>query len=142
MMLTPAEALAELLAQHDSLRTMMDHCDQLANSLERDPAGDPIPLTREIARLRLAFDAHNKYEEQLLKPVLLEHDSFGAVRIDRMVDDHVQEHRAIGTRLSSTVVDELRDVIETLRAHLEAEERYLVTPRVLHDDLVSVESSD
>jgi MFS family permease len=38
----------------------------------------PLQLTREVARLRLAFDAHNRFEEQLLRPVLLATDSFGA----------------------------------------------------------------
>lgn len=141
MKLTPSHVLSELIAQHDSLRGMMDHCEDLANSLDSNPDADPTPLTRELARLRLAFDAHNKFEEQLLRPVLLEHDAFGNVRIERMVDDHIHEHRAIRERLSSPATAALRDVIETLRAHLDAEERYLLTSRVLRDDLVTVESA-
>jgi hypothetical protein len=140
MTMTPSRALSELIAQHDSLRGMMDTCEDLADHLDAHPDGDPMPLTRELARLRLAFDAHNKFEEQLLRPVLLEHDSFGPVRIQRMVDDHVHEHRAIGARLESPATAALRDVIETLRAHLEAEERYLLSSKVLRDDLINVES--
>lgn len=140
MTFTPSRALSELTSQHDSLRTMMDLCEDLADHLDAHPDGDPVPLTRELARLRLAFDAHNKFEEQLLRPVLLEHDSFGTVRIQRMVEDHVHEHAAIGARLASPATAALRDVIETLRAHLDAEERYLLSSRVLHDDLVNVES--
>ena len=141
MKLTPSGAMFELIAQHDSLRTIMDRCEALADQLDREPATDPTPLTRELARLRLAFDAHNKFEEQLLRPVLLEHDSFGPVRIDRMVEDHVHEHRELRERLGSPATAELRDVIETLRAHLEAEERYLLTSKVLRDDLVTIESA-
>jgi len=139
MTMKPSGALAELIAQHDSLRILMDHCEDLADSLDAHPDADPTMLTRELARLRLAFDAHNKFEEQLLRPVLLEHDSFGPVRIQRMVEDHVHEHRAIGERLASPATAALRDVIETLRAHLDAEERYLLSARVLRDDLVTVE---
>jgi len=141
MTMTPSRALTELIAQHDSLRVMMDLCEDLADTLDAHPEGDPMPLTRELARLRLAFDAHNKFEEQLLRPVLLEHDSFGPVRVQRMVEDHVHEHRAIGERLSSPATAALRDVIETLRAHLDAEERYLLSSRVLRDDLVTIESA-
>lgn len=139
MQMTPSRALAELMSQHDSLRVMMDLCEDMANHLDAHPDGDPGPLTRELARLRLAFDAHNKFEEQLLRPVLLEHDAFGTVRIQRMVEDHVHEHRTIGERLASPATAALRDVIETLRAHLDAEERYLLSSRVLRDDLVNVE---
>jgi len=141
MKLAPSHILSELIAQHDSLRGMMDRCEDLADTLDGHPDSDPMPLTRELARLRLAFDAHNKFEEQLLRPVLLEHDAFGNVRVDRMVDDHMHEHTAIRERLGSPATAALRDVIETLRAHLDAEERYLLTSRVLRDDLVTIESA-
>jgi hypothetical protein len=143
MKLTPSRTLAELVSQHDALRSMMDTCEGLADELDRDPNADPTPLVREIARLRVAFEAHNKFEEQLLRPVLLEHDVHGSVRVERMVEDHVHEHRAIDAQLGSPattpVAAMLRDVIETLRAHLDAEERYLLTARVLRDDLVTID---
>jgi hypothetical protein len=138
---TPSKTLAELIAQHDALRGMMDTCDDLANKLEGDPNADPAALVREIAKLRIAFEAHNKFEEQLLRPVLLEHDAFGPVRVDRMVEDHVHEHRAMAQRLGSPAIEGLRDVIETLRAHLDAEERYLLNAKVLRDDLVTIEGA-
>ncbi len=129
----PPGTLATLISQHDELRALMDQCEDLADALDRHPAGDPGPLVQGLAKLRLAFDTHNKFEEHLLRPVLLESDSHGAIRVDRMVDDHVHEHRALGDRLSSPAVAGLRDVIETLRAHLAAEERYLLTAKVLRD---------
>jgi NADPH-dependent ferric siderophore reductase len=138
MTFTPTTALKELMAQHAKLREMMERCEALAD--EADANGDPsIQLTREVAKLRLAFDAHNQFEEQLLRPVLLAQDAFGEVRIAQMVDQHVGEHRVIRSRLHSWVTGELREVIENLRAHLEAEERYFLSARVLRDDLVTLE---
>lgn len=135
---TPSRALAELKHQHDKLRDMMEHCERLADELD---AGRESPdrLMREVARLRLAFEAHNNFEEQILRPVLVATDSFAEVRIDRMVEDHVGEHRAMRARLGTTETSALRDTIDTLRAHLEAEERYLLTSRVLRDDIISIE---
>ena len=136
----PSHILAELIAQHDGLRTMMDRCDELADDLDvRD--GDPANLIREIAKLRIAFDAHNKFEEALLRPVLLAEDPFGPIRVDRMVEDHLHEHAAMRARLASPATIGLRDVIETLRAHLDAEERYLLTAKVLRDDTVTIEGA-
>lgn len=134
MTLTRFGALAELVAQHDALRAMMGRCEKLADALDAD-GGDPAELLQEIERLRVAFASHNTYEEGLLRPVLLAEDSFGAVRVDRMMEDHLNEHAEMRTRLASPVTSELRDVIETLRAHLEAEERYLLTSRVLRDNV-------
>ncbi len=135
-----ATALSELIAQHDGLRSIMDHCEDLADSLDARPDGDPEPLLREIARLRAAFDAHNKFEEQLLRPALLEHDTHGTVRVERMVEDHIHEHATVRSRLTSPTTEALRDVIETLRAHLDAEERYLLTSKVLQTQQLRVES--
>lgn len=129
----PQGTLAELISQHDALRAIMAHCEALADQIDGDPAADPSVLIHELARLREAFEAHNVFEEKLLRPVLLESDDYGAVRVDRMVDDHVHEHRAMASRLGAPAVAELRDVIETLRAHLEAEERYLLTAKVLRE---------
>lgn len=137
---TPSRALAELAAQHEVLRGMMARCEELADELDAGRV-DPMQLTREVAKLRLAFDSHNKFEEELLRPVLLAGDSFGEVRVDRMVEDHVGEHRAMRRQLGSPATADLRAVIESLREHLETEERYFLSARVLRDDIVTVEGS-
>jgi hypothetical protein len=120
---TPSGALAELMTQHDTLREIMARCEELADELDYGGC-DPMVLTREVARLRLAFDTHNKFEEQLLRPVLLGGDAFAEVRLERMISDDVGEHRAMRTQLTTTETSGLRDVIAALRAHLDAEERY------------------
>jgi hypothetical protein len=121
-------ALAELNAQHDMLRGMMDRCEDLADELDAGRCG-PTQLTREITRLRLAFEAHNKYEEQLLRPVLL--GSVAAAELERMVDQHVEEHRIMRQQLQTSETSMLREVIDSMRCHLEAEERYLASTRRL-----------
>ena len=113
--------LAEILAQHDGLRAMMDHCDELADELERSD-GSPVALMREVAELREAFEAHNRTEERVLRPML--GDPADGVRLDHLVAQHVGEHRAMHGRLLSGPTAELRAVIASLRAHLATEERY------------------
>src|SRR5688572_16253288 len=128
--MTPTALLEELLSQHRALREMMDRCDALANEIDRGM--DPSPLTHEVAKLRAAFGAHNEFEERLLRPMLYAHDAFATARIDRLVDDHIAEHRAMRAQLrDDTPTATLRDLIDMLRIHLDAEERYLLTPQVL-----------
>ena len=135
----PSKALRELQTQHDALRAIMERCDELIAAFEsgRDTT---VELTREVARLRIAFDSHNRFEEQLLRPVLREADAFGEVRIERMIADHVDEHRAMRRHLDGPT-GELRAVLYELRAHLVAEERYFLSSRVLRDDIVSLEGA-
>jgi hemerythrin-like domain-containing protein len=132
---TPRRALTELAEQHALLRDMMEHCEELADALDAGTV-DPDALLGEVARLRAAFDSHNQFEEQLLRPVLLDAEGLGAVRVSRMVEEHVEEHRSMRTQLGSTTTAELRRVIANLRAHLESEERYLLSKKVLRDDLL------
>ena len=111
---TPSSALAELAEQHARLRDLIARCDELADELDAGPIG-PTHLLREVARLRVA------------------------VRVSRMVEDHVEEHRAMRNAMrgasGSAATSELRAVLASLREHLESEERYFLTRRVLRDDL-------
>lgn len=136
--MTGSQALRELRAQHDALRGLLDTCERVADALDIGEATPP-QLQQEVVLLRIAFDAHNDFEEQLLRPLLRQADAFAEARITRLVDDHVAEHRAMRAHLVANETTELREVIDTLRAHLEAEERYLLVDRVLRDDVVTVE---
>jgi len=132
----PSRVLAELAGQHATLHDMIDRCEELADALDADRIA-PHVLLREVARLRLALDAHNQYEEQLLPPLLLDTDWLGAVRVSRMVESHIVEHREMKGRLGSMLVpsSELRATLASLRAHLDSEERDFLSKRVLRDDL-------
>lgn len=133
---TPARAFKELDAQHAALRGMMDRCLDLADALDAGRCG-PTQLVREVERLRLAFDAHNRFEETLLGPLLAaQHPATPAEPIEHA---HIAEHRALRVRLATDVGSsasrELRDVIEQLRAHLDREEDLLRTARGLVADV-------
>jgi hypothetical protein len=132
---SPSGALSELADQHGRLRDMMERCEELAYALDAGTA-EPDALLREVARLRTAFDAHNRFEEQLLRPLLVDADWMGAVRASVMVEEHIEEHRSMRQQMGSPTTAELRAVIASLRAHLQAEERAFLSWKVLRDDLV------
>jgi hypothetical protein len=106
------------------LRGMLERCEALADELDAGRCG-PLQLTREVTRLRLAFDAHNRFEEELLRPLLLA--GLPAAALERTVEDHVASHRAMRVGLASDETAVLRDVIDAMRAHLDMEEGYLRT---------------
>jgi iron-sulfur cluster repair protein YtfE (RIC family) len=117
-------ALAELAAQHAELRGQMARCAQLADELDAGGA-DPTHLTREVAKLRLALDGHNRFEEQLLRPVLLADPALSARRVEALAEEHAREHQRMRDELGASATADLRAVIASLRAHLAAEERAL-----------------
>ncbi len=131
--------MRELFEQHEALRVLMDECEQAADDIDVD-RGDLGRLTREVTKLRAAFEAHNLYEETLLPSILRDQDAFGDVRVSYMVADHADEHRTLRARLDGSTA-ELRATLYSLRAHLAAEERVFLSARVLRDDVVAVEST-
>lgn len=134
----PSEALALLREQHDQIRELADRCDAaLAGLAGNEAIADDAGLA--VTRLRIAVAAHNRDEEALLGPILLATDAFGAVRVDAMMSSHAEEHQALREALYATTVAALRPVIAQLRAHLEAEEAFFLSHRIVRDDLVSIE---
>ena len=132
--------LAELLSQHADLRTMIERCERMAEELDCG-AVEPTVLTREVARLRVAFDVHNQYEERLLRPLLADTGAFAEVRLDRMISDHVDEHRLMRHGLAAQLLDELRTTLARMRDHLAAEERYFLSAQILRDDVMVIEGT-
>jgi hypothetical protein len=130
----PSQALALLATQHRQLRDMIADCEALADALDAG-RGDPAPLLAAVTHLRRTFDAHNELEEALLPPVMIDTDWLGAVRVSRMIEDHLEEHSALTRELETTTSSELRSVLASLLAHLDTEERYFLSPKVLRDDL-------
>lgn len=125
-----SHVLERLLAQHASICTLIEACAELESRAD---------LERALARLRLAFEEHNRYEETVLRPILGDVDAFDEVRIDRMVAGHVAEHRALADGMAMSSPTALQALLATLRDHLAMEERYFLSPRVVRDDLVVVE---
>ncbi|HSD90932.1 MAG TPA: hemerythrin domain-containing protein [Kofleriaceae bacterium] len=135
---SPKQVLTELLEQHEEIRGIIDHCEQMADQLDAGQL-EPQVLLSEVARLRVVFDVHNRFEERLLRPILRDIDAFGSVRIDKMVEDHVGEHRAMREGLDNPITAELRSTLAKLRQHLATEERFFLSSKVLREDIVVVE---
>jgi hypothetical protein len=141
MQITPTRARSELEAQHAGLRGMMQRCIELADELDAGRCG-PTQLLREIARLRLAFESHNRFEEELLRPALQGANHADAALLEQLRNRHIEEHRSLRTRLANAgtpATQELRQVIETMRAHLDHEELVLLNGLVVRDDAVAVD---
>lgn len=110
------ELQAELEIQHTVLRDMMDNCLALADDLDAGQVAADTVL-RAVAKLRMAFEAHTKFEEQML----------GDLRVMRLTE-HVAEHRALHDRLDTSatptqkVTIALRLAITRMREHIDSEQ--------------------
>ncbi len=126
---------ALMLEQHAGLRVRVERCSALSIRLLRgeEVAGE---LAGELARLREQFTAHVEAEERLLEPALASSDAWGPLRVDRMIEEHEAEHHAFRERLEGdtrAVASRFAEFAEELDAHIAAEERTFLSPKVLAD---------
>ncbi len=128
-----------LVAQHDKIRAHLNGCSLLARLLLE---GEPVRVELDAAldRLRADFAVHNATETELVRPLLHDSPNWGAVLIDRMLEEHVAEHAAFWEMLAGSTVEvaaRMDELIDELDAHMAAEERTFLSPAVLHPDVIT-----
>lgn len=130
----PSAAREALLEQHARLRVLFGEALALARQREATGRGGAA-LEELMARISRAFAEHNRYEESVLRPVLLARDGWGPARVDRMMAEHIAEHSAFVEQLAGVLpsADALADFVEEVDAHMAAEERVFLNVAVLRD---------
>lgn len=139
----PSVARQRLLQQHDALRRQLRAACEVAARVRAGTAG-AAELTGFVRALKAGFVEHNQLEETWLGPLLRDTDSYGEVRIARMLGEHVEEHFAFVSfldRPADQVTAGLDDFAEEIEAHMDAEERTFLHPAVLRDDLVVADTT-
>jgi len=132
----PSVTRALLLEQHEGIRRRLAAVEELAADFRaRAPVREAFATA--IMVLLEALIQHNRAEESLLEPLLREGDGYADQRVSRMFEEHVNEHELIRKTLRGhdlgAVAEAVPDLAETLRAHMEAEERTFLHARVLRD---------
>jgi len=138
------ELRKELLRQHAELRELA----KVVARVSERARGD----VRRLPELRLLLQSlydelrvHNEYEEEQLSAILPKIDAWGPVRDDLMGLHHGEEHAWIlhGIEAAASeprpamIAESVADVLRELHAHMEREERELLSPDVLRDDLIT-----
>lgn len=140
----PSVARQRLIHQHDALRRQLTVACEVAARVRAGTA-PPAELASFVRALKAGFVEHNQLEERWLEPLLRDTDSYGEVRIARMLGEHVEEHVAfVGflERDPDQIALGLDEFAEEIAAHMDAEERTFLHPNVLRDDLVVADTSD
>ncbi len=132
-------ARKKLVAQHERLRAHLNGCSVLGRRLLN---GEPVHVELDVAlaQLRTEFAEHNAAETELIRPLLYGSPNWGALLVDRMLEEHVAEHASFWDLLAGSPDDvalRIDDLIEDLEAHMAAEERTFLSPMVLHSEAIA-----
>ena len=139
-----------LHAQHQGLRALIRGVREAALEVLGAESDDSSELRRRIGKLRDDMEHHLQTEEALLEPVLERIDAWGPVRLDLLRAEHAHQ-RAVLSLLRSDraaalpallLARRVLGLLDDIVADMDAEDRDLLDPRVLRDDVIQLDASD
>lgn len=145
----PSLVRARILEHHGELRAKLEILQRLASEAD---GGDLSAAAHAVALAHGLFDEladHLDIEEQMLVPMLREVDAWGELRANELLKHHEQqwsELKALRERAdrcsARTMAGELAMLVSALRRDLLDEDRELLTPDVLRDDVLGIDVED
>jgi hypothetical protein len=144
----PSEIRRRILDDHETLRAMLASVERIAGEVLGGDAEQKGPLRFEGETLLGRLAEHMAWEDRYLRPALLETAGFGEVRAERLDRDHREQRELLSYALASLadasrparlVARNLLDLVALLRDDMADEERFLVSEKVLRDDVVNVD---
>lgn len=148
--MTHEERRQTLHAQHQQLRVVIAGVREAALEVLGSEATDCAGLRMRISVLHDDLQRHLATEEALLEPVLERIDAWGPVRLDLLRAEHAHQ-RAVLSLLRSDRAAALPPLVlsrrvlgllDDIMADMDAEDRDLLDPRVLRDDIIQLDASD
>jgi hypothetical protein len=134
-----------LVADHAALK---QEATQIEAEVQRILAGEPSLNDLRAAMDRFAgqLATHNHHEESLLREELRNVDAWGPQREALMDEDHAAEHADIARALSDAgrlsdpkeVARRVHAMVERVFEHMRREEKEILHPDVLRDDVVTI----
>jgi hemerythrin-like domain-containing protein len=144
----PSEVRERVLRDHVALVGMLARVDTLATSVKAGDTWRSADLRRAAAGLLEALQVHMHWEDQYLGPALLAADAWGEERQAALERDHREQREVLGDlidklsqpdRPPSLIANDMLAFGSLLRQDMQAEERVLLDPNVLRDDVVGID---
>jgi hypothetical protein len=138
-----------ILTQHQHIRAFLE---KARTTAELALDGKDLPLdavASAIGDLRTTIEAHLAFEEQVLLPLLRDDLPVGPERAERLIDEHRRQREVLGTLHKEarafpelpTLAVKLAFLTSWLLADMAEEERSLVIPEVIREDIVVIDQN-
>ncbi|MDJ0864629.1 MAG: hemerythrin domain-containing protein [Myxococcota bacterium] len=146
--MNPTEIRRRVLQDHEALRERLVALAELARQVADGDTDQARTLRGEAALFLEVLGTHMKWEDRFLRPALADADAWGKERVARLDADHREQREVLaavldrlldGTRPAPLVARDVLDLVELLRRDMAEEEQDLLDPRVLRDDVVTID---
>jgi iron-sulfur cluster repair protein YtfE (RIC family) len=138
-----------ILWQHGRIRELLERAHAVAEAALDGEAPSPDAVASAIGDLRSTMEVHLRFEETVLLPLLRDDLPVGPQRAEQLVDEHQRQrsvlasiHKEAGAYPQlPTLAAKLAFLTSWLLADMEEEERCLLIPEVVRDDIVVVDQT-
>ena len=142
-------ALRGILWQHRHIRTLLDNMRAVAEAALDGKAPSPHAVASAIGAVRSIMEVHLEFEESVLIPILRDDPPLGPQRADRLLDEHARQRTSLATLHDEAraypqlemLPAKLAFLTEWLLADMAEEEKSLLVPDVVRDDVVVVDQA-
>lgn len=135
-----------ILDEHDVLRDEMEDIATLLKDVAAKRAEAAERLQHRMKKFYDAFLKHIAHEDSLLRPVLANIDAWGAVRVERMDDEHREQRSTIAaltsldpTRDFEGYLSRVQAFVADVTADMEGEEHECLSSDILRDDTIVID---
>jgi hypothetical protein len=142
-------ARGAILAQHERIRALLDRARAVAEAALDGEPPSPDAVASSIGDIRTIMEVHLAFEEKSLLPILHDDLPLGPQRADRLLDEHGRQRETLATLHREAcafpqfpiLAAKLAFLTEWLLADMDEEERSLLNPDVVRDDVVTIDQS-
>jgi hypothetical protein len=142
-------ARGAILAQHERIRAFLERARVVADAALDGEPPSPDAVASAIGDIRTIMEVHLAFEEKSLLPILRDDLPLGPERADRLLDEHGHQRETLATLHREAcafphfpiLAAKLVFLTEWLLTDMAEEERSLLNPDVLRDDVVAIDQS-
>ena len=138
-----------ILSQHQHLRALLERARAVAEAALEGQPPSPDAVASAIGDIRTIMEVHLTFEEKVLLPLLANDLPLGPARADRLLAEHAGQRQSLAMLhreacafpASATLAAKLAFLTSWLLADMAEEERSLINPDVIRDDIVVIDQS-
>jgi len=142
-------ARGAILAQHERIRDLLGRARAVAEAALDGLPPSTDAVASAIGDIRATMDVHLAFEEKSLLPILRDDPPLGPERADRLLDEHRRQRATLATLHTEAcafpelpmLAAKLAFLTEWLLADMGEEERSLLIPEVVRDDVIVIDQS-
>jgi hypothetical protein len=143
-------ALRSILNQHQHVRSLLNRSRTAAEAALEGGAESRQLAAAVVAELRATMEAHLTYEERVLLPLLRADLPLGPPRAEALLAEHRHQREMLATIYHEARLYPVLPLLATklsflaswLLADMEEEERSLLIPEVVRDEVIVVDQVD